>query len=56
MSDFLAHHPQLLPLCALVLFFTVAVVVTVLVVTDRRTAHLRRMESLPLDDAENGHG
>ena len=52
MSDLLAHYPHLLPLLSLLMFFSVAVVVALLVLTDRRSDHLRRMESLPLDEAE----
>ncbi len=45
---------------ALVGFFAFGVLITLYVLTDRRRSHLRRMESLPLDDGserrEQRHG
>lgn len=58
MRDLIAQHPQVLPQVALVFFFSIAVLVCWHVFTDRRKGHLRRMESLPLDDGqqERHHG
>ena len=56
MRDIVAQYPTLLPLFALVLFFSMALLIAFLVLTDRRKSHLKRMESLPLDDAERHDG
>ena len=58
MKDLLAHHPHLLPQIVLVGCFAIALLICWHVFTDRRKGHLRRMESLPLDDGqrESRHG
>lgn len=58
MRDLLAHHPHLLPQIVLVGCFLIGLLICWHVITDRRKSHLRRMESLPLDDGqrETHHG
>lgn len=60
MRDLIAQHPHLLPQIVLVGFFSFGALITLYVLTDRRRSHLRRMESLPLEDGgerrEQRHG
>lgn len=50
MLGFLRDHGSLLPLLVMLTFVGMGALVTLYVLTDRRRAHLRRMEALPLDD------
>jgi Flp pilus assembly protein TadB len=50
MHHLLGAYAGVMPTIALVIFVTVATLVTIYVVTDRRRAHHRRMEAMALDD------
>ncbi len=56
MLEFLASHPNLLGLGALLLFVTLSALVALYLATDRRQAHHRRMEAMALDDDQVGGG
>lgn len=46
----LGQDPGLMPLIALLLFAGLAALVTLYLLTDRRRAHHRAMERMPLED------
>lgn len=46
----LGQDPGVMPVIALLLFSTLAVLVTLYLLTDRRRAHHRAMERMPLED------
>lgn len=50
LKEILTPTGSVLPLIALVLFFGIALLVILYIVTDRRKQHRSRMESMPLDD------
>lgn len=50
LKEILTPTGSVLPLIALVLFFTIALLVILYIATDRRKQHRNRMEHMPLDD------
>ncbi len=50
LKEILTPSGSVLPLIALVLFFGIALLVILYIVTDRRKQHRSRMEAMPLDD------
>jgi hypothetical protein len=50
MKNYIAEQGSLLPVLSTILFLTIFVVVLILLATDRRVAHRRRMEAMALDD------
>lgn len=52
MLGFLRDHGSSLPLVIMLTFVGVSALVIFYVCTDRRRTHLRRMESMPLDDGQ----
>lgn len=50
LKEILTPSGSVLPLIALVLFFGIALLVILYIVTDRRKQHRTRMEAMPLDD------
>ena len=50
LKENLTPSGSVLPLIALVLFFGIALLVILYIVTDRRKQHRSRMEAMPLDD------
>jgi hypothetical protein len=50
MLHYLREHGSVVPLIVMLGFMGMAALVLMYVLTDRRRSHLRRMESLPLDD------
>ena len=50
LKEILTPTGSVLPLIALVLFFGIALLVILYIVTDRRKQHRSRMEAMPLDD------
>lgn len=50
LKEILTPTGSVLPLVALVMFFAIALLVIVYIVTDRRRGHRSRMEAMPLDD------
>jgi cbb3-type cytochrome oxidase subunit 3 len=50
LKEIITPTGSVLPLIALVMFFGIALLVIIYIVTDRRRGHRSRMESMPLDD------
>jgi hypothetical protein len=49
--EWVGNHGSILPLIAMVLFVGISLLVSVYILTDRRSAHGRRMSGMPLEDA-----
>ena len=52
MRQLVSGDASILPIVVLVVFVAIGVLVTWYVISDRRRDHLRRMESMPLDDGK----
>ncbi len=50
LKELIGDHGSILPQLALVLFFLIAIIVVIYIITDRRRGHRQHMESMPLDD------